>query len=82
MDNAEYKKKLTEFLGDHKRHVDELSQAVRSEEGAPPDEDVTNTKYEEAVKATYPEQIQAILRQGLADEQRHRDWLIATLEKD
>lgn len=112
LDNAEYKKKLTEFLGDHKKHVDELSKAVRSEGGTPPDEGgamkiltkgkvviaglvgdkailgamrinegVTNTKYEAAVKETYPEQIQAILRKGLADEQRHRDWIIAALEK-
>jgi uncharacterized protein (TIGR02284 family) len=112
LDNAGYKKQLTEFLGDHKNHVEELAKAVRSEGGTPPteggamkiltkgkvviaglvgddailkamrvNEGVTNTKYEEAVEASYPEQIQTVLRKGLADEQRHRDWIIATLEK-
>ena len=30
-----FKTKLTEFLGDHKRHVKELSKAVRNEGGTP-----------------------------------------------
>lgn len=112
LDKADYKAKLTEFMGDHKRHVEELSQAVRGEGGTPPtegdamkiltkgkvviaglmgdaailkamraNEAVTNKKYEDAVEAGYGEQIQTILSQGLADERRHRDWLLATLEK-
>lgn len=112
LDNAEYKSKLTEFLGDHERHVEELGNAVRTEGGTPPteggamkiltegkvviaglmgddailkamraNEEVTNTKYKEAVETTYAEPIQAVLRQGLADERRHKDWIIATLEK-
>lgn len=112
LDKAEYKTKLTEFLGDHKRHVEELGKAVRNEGGTPPtggdamkiltkgkvliaglvgdeailkamsaNEKVTNTKYEEAVKTGYAEEIQAILRQGLSDERRHKDWIEATLNK-
>lgn len=112
LDNAEYKTNLAEFMGDHERHIEELSKVVRSEGGTPPDEggalkiltkgkvviaglvgdeailkamraneEVTNTKYEEAVGTGYAEPIQAILRQGLADERRHKDWIAATLEK-
>lgn len=112
LDTTEYKAKLAEFMGDHKRHVDELGKAVRNAGGTPPtegdamviltkgkvviaglvgdkpilmamraNEEVTNTKYEDAVETGYPEPIQAILRQGLADERRHRDWIVASLEK-
>lgn len=112
LDKAEYKAKLTEFMGDHERHVKELGKAVRDEGGTPPtggdalmiltkgkvviaglvgdkailmamraNEEVTNTKYEDAVETGYPEQVQALLRKGLADERRHRAWIIATLEK-
>lgn len=112
LDKAEYKAKLTEFLGDHKRHVEELGSAVRSEGGTPPtegdamkiltqgkvviagllgdeailkamnaNEKVTNIKYEEAVKIGYAEHILVILRQGLSDERRHKDWIVATLEQ-
>ncbi len=112
LDTAEYKTKLTEFMGDHKRHVEELGKAVRSEGGDPPieggamkmltkgkvviadlagdeailkamnaNEKVTNTKYEEMVETDYAEPIQAMLRQGLSDERRHKDWIEATLEK-
>lgn len=112
LDTAEYKEKLTEFMADHERHVEELGHAVRSEGGAPPtegggmkvltkgkviiadlagdeailkamkaNETVTNTKYEEEVEAGYADQIQNILRQGLADERRHKDWIDATLAK-
>lgn len=35
-DKAEYKERLTEFLGDHKRHVQELGKAVGNEGGTPP----------------------------------------------
>lgn len=112
LDSAAYKKKLTEFLGDHKRHVVELGKAMRKEGGTPPtegdamkiltkgkvvlaglvndkailkamraNEEVTNTKYEEALETGYPEPIQALVRKGLADERRHKDWLVTTLEK-
>ena len=112
LDEAEYKEKLTEFLGEHQVHVEELSKAVRSDGGTPPtggdamqiltqgkvviagllgdkpilkamvaNEEVTCTKYEEAVNTGYPEQIQVVLRQGLTDERRHKDWMVATLEK-
>lgn len=111
LDDASYKAKLTEFLADHERHVEELGEAVRREGGHPPtegdakkrltkgkviladlfgdeailkamraNEEVTNTKYEEAVETGYAENIQAILRQGLADERRHKDWLVSILE--
>lgn len=38
LDNAAYKAKLTEFLGDHERHVVELGKAVREQGGTPPTE--------------------------------------------
>lgn len=38
LDNADYKAKLTEFMGDHKRHIEELSKVVRDEGGTPPTE--------------------------------------------
>lgn len=112
LDNAAFKAKLTEFLSDHERHVEELGNAVRNEGGNPPtegdvkkiltkgkvviadlfgdeailkamkaNETVTNTKYEEAVETGYPENIQAVLRGGLADERRHKSWIETTLEK-
>ncbi len=112
LESAAYKTKLTEFLGDHKRHVEELGTEVRKEGGNPPtdgdamkimtkgkvviadlfgdeailkamraNEEVTNKKYEAAVEEGYAEHIQTILRKGLADERRHKGWLIATLEK-
>lgn len=112
LDDAEYKTKLTEFLDDYQRYVDELSKVVNTEGGDPPteggamkiltkgkvviaglvgddailkamraNEEVTNTKYEHAVETSYAEPIQAILRQGLADERSHKDWLAATLDK-
>jgi uncharacterized protein (TIGR02284 family) len=112
LDNADYRAKLTEFLGDHERHIKELGKAVRNEGGTPPtegglmkiltkgkvviasllgdeailkamkaNEEVTNTKYEEAVETGYADSIQTILRQGLADERRHKDWISAAIEK-
>ncbi|MDO8862065.1 DUF2383 domain-containing protein [Haliea sp. E1-2-M8] len=36
LDTAAYREKLTEFLGDHERHVKELGEAVRKEGGSPP----------------------------------------------
>lgn len=111
LESAAYKATLTEFLGDHKRHIEELGSAVRREGGNPPvegdakkfltkgkvvladlagdeailkamksNEEQTNTKYEEAVETGYPENIQAVLRQGLSDERRHKDWLVKTLK--
>lgn len=38
LDNAAFKEQLTEFLGDHERHVKELGNAVRNEGGTPPTE--------------------------------------------
>lgn len=35
LDNSDYKAKLTEFLGDHKRHIEELGGAVKAEGGTP-----------------------------------------------
>ncbi|WP_417579629.1 DUF2383 domain-containing protein [Nitrincola sp.] len=110
LDNAAYKLQLTEFLGDHVRHVEDLSNVVRQEGGNPPTEGdfkqiltqgkvvlagligdeairkamkanevVTNTTYEKAVDTGYAEHIQALLRGGLADERRHKDWIEKTL---
>lgn len=112
LDTAEYKDKITEFLGDHKRHLEELGKAVTGEGGTPPteadamkvltkgkvviaglvgdgpilkamkaNEVVTTSKYEEAVNTGYREEIQAVLRKGLSDERRHKEWIETTLEK-
>lgn len=35
LENEEYKSRLVEFRGDHQRHIDELSQLVRSRNGTP-----------------------------------------------
>lgn len=35
LESDSYKKKLSEFLGDHERHITELSKVVRSEGGNP-----------------------------------------------
>lgn len=35
LENPEYKRQLEEFKGDHQRHVDELSQLIRSRGGIP-----------------------------------------------
>lgn len=112
LESAIYRAKLMEFLSDHKRHVDELANAVRSAGGEPAtdgdakawltkgrvvladivgddesilkamkvNEDQTNAKYEEALEAGYLEPIKAMLRRGLADERRHREWLVATID--
>lgn len=37
LENPTYKAKLTEFLGDHERHIRELSDVVRTAGGTPPD---------------------------------------------
>lgn len=111
LESAAYKVNLTEFMGDHERHVEELGRVIRDEGGRPAvegdakkvltqgkvvladlagdqailkamksNEEQTNSKYEEAVDAGYPEHIQAILKRGLSDERLHRAWLIETLE--
>lgn len=112
LDSAEYKAKLTDFMGDHNRHVEELGKVVRSEGGTAPtegdamkiltkgkvviaglagdeailkamraNEEVTNTKYEDAVEEGFAGPVQEILRRGLADERRHKDWLEATIKR-
>jgi uncharacterized protein (TIGR02284 family) len=44
-------------------------------------EDQTNSMYEDAVKDDYPEDIHALLEDGLADERRHRAWIENTVER-
>lgn len=44
-------------------------------------EEQTNYKYENAVKISYPENVQAILERGLADERRHKAWIVTTLDR-
>jgi uncharacterized protein (TIGR02284 family) len=45
-------------------------------------EDDTNTAYERAVKHDEAsEDVRETLRHGLADERRHRDWIIETAQK-
>lgn len=45
-------------------------------------EDDTNTAYERAVKHDEAsEEVREALSRGLADERRHRDWMVATIEK-
>ncbi|MEX1198550.1 MAG: DUF2383 domain-containing protein [Pseudohongiellaceae bacterium] len=43
-------------------------------------EEQTNSKYEDAVEQGYPENIQKVLQRGLADERRHKAWLIDILD--
>ncbi|MFW5824469.1 MAG: DUF2383 domain-containing protein [Marinobacter sp.] len=38
LENDSYRRKLSEFLKDHQRHIEELSKLVRKEGGTPPDE--------------------------------------------
>src|ERR687896_1288018 len=35
LQNPEYKRQLEEFRADHQRHIDELSQLIRSRDGVP-----------------------------------------------
>ena len=45
-------------------------------------EDDTNTAYERAVRHDEAsEEVRETLRRGLADERRHRDWMVATIRK-
>lgn len=45
-------------------------------------EDVTNKKYEQALAdIKEPQELVEVIRQNFADEQRHREWLIATIEQ-
>lgn len=45
-------------------------------------EDDTNTAYERAVKHDEAsEDVRDALSRGLADERRHRDWMVATIQK-
>ena len=45
-------------------------------------EDDTNTAYERAVRHDEAsEEVREMLRRGLADERRHRDWMVATIRK-
>jgi uncharacterized protein (TIGR02284 family) len=45
-------------------------------------EDDTNTAYERAVKHDEAsEDVRDALSRGLADERRHRDWMVETIEK-
>lgn len=112
LENDAYKIKLTEFLGDHERHIVELGKLVLNEGGTPAaegdarkvltqgkvvmadlagdeailkamksNEEQTNSKYEDAVETGYPEDIQAALQRGLADERRHKAWLVEILDE-
>ena len=45
-------------------------------------EDDTNTAYERAVRhRDAGPQLQAALQQALGDERRHRDWMVATIQR-
>jgi uncharacterized protein (TIGR02284 family) len=45
-------------------------------------EDDTNTAYERAVKHDKaPANVREVLSRGLADERRHRDWMVETIQK-
>jgi uncharacterized protein (TIGR02284 family) len=44
-------------------------------------EDDTNTAYERAVKHSAPDDVHLVLERALADERRHRDWMVETIEK-
>ena len=114
LDTAHYKQRMREFMDDHHRHLQELTQAVEMLGGDPRErgdfkkiltkgkvvlaglagddkilgamksnEDETNDKYEHAVRECSPTvapQISDMLSRALADERRHRDWIVATLQ--
>lgn len=111
LESTQYKTSLREFMGDHKRHIKELSSLVSGEGGTPAkeadakkfltkgkvilanlagddailkamkaNEEVTNITYEKAVEKGYPDNIQTVLKKALADERRHKEWLVKTLE--
>lgn len=42
-------------------------------------EEQTNSKYENAVEAGYPEPVHSVLQRALSDEERHKAWIEATL---
>jgi uncharacterized protein (TIGR02284 family) len=47
-------------------------------------EDQTNKTYEEAVRrhsASAPPQVNDVLKRGLQDERRHRDWIVQALQR-
>jgi uncharacterized protein (TIGR02284 family) len=47
-------------------------------------EDQTNQTYEEAVRrhsASAPSQVADVLKRGLQDERRHRDWIVQALQR-
>lgn len=111
LESPAFKTRLKEFLGDHERHVEVLSELVRAEGGTPPksgdfkkiltkgqvvladlgddkailkamkvNEEQTNSKYEKAVEEGFPNHIQSLLEQGLADERRHREWITEAID--
>ena len=65
---TEGKVKLANLLGD-----EAILKAMRS------NEDDTNTAYQRALSKCPPEACDMLAR-GLEDEQRHREWIVATLE--
>ena len=111
LENDTYKNKLRDFLKDHERHVQELSNLVKDKGATPPEsgdaksmltkgkvvladlgndkhilqamktnEDETNTKYEQATKEDFPQEVLSILERGLKDERHHRAWIESTLD--
>ena len=40
---------------------------------------MTNNRYEENVQEAFPEPVNSILQDHLADERRHKEWLETTL---
>lgn len=112
LDNAAFRSRLEEFLGDHERHVRELTALVREMGGDPAkkgdmkqiltkgkvvignlsgdkgilqamrsNEDETNQRYEKALTTeNLPPRIFELLDRNLADERRHRAWIVQQLE--
>jgi hypothetical protein len=44
-------------------------------------EDDTNTAYERATQKDAPPEAHAVFERALEDERRHRDWIVATLDR-
>ena len=110
---AEHRETLAEFRGDHKRHVDQLTQLIQNHGGVPvqlphlptgafklavqalgtlgDDRNVLLTfkaneaqvrdKYRRHANRPHTEAVGAILRAAAADEERHYQWVVETLQR-
>ena len=108
LNSEDYKKQLSIFMEDHKRHIKELSELLTKHKEEPPqgpsnlkqwlakgkvvianiigdatilaamisNEEDTNTAYERVnAREDKWEDAQEIIKRGLEDERRHKEWL-------